>query len=409
MIDNYVIYLGGSITHSVNFEYLKKKKYKIILIDQNPNCYCRKYSDFFINLSQTETKKILLNLKKFFYNKKFSVIDCFGTAHYSYPAINKIKLKYLKNSVNDTFLMHKYEQKKKLKNSNLIPEYILLPNFEKIRNNKRYYLNKIFKFCESKDFNLHVKSDGKHQGEGIIKIDEKLSKLKFEKKYFKLILDLYKKTKRVYIEETIDGKLLNIDFIKKENGDVMFLPLILRDRVILDGKKKFLSVFQYLDNSRIISENFYVEFKKIIIKLYKNIAIFGTIDAKVYKNYCKILEISPHFHNSKIHKFLNNNDLLDIYLNKNHHKKIKKFQKTNTGGYIFVHGKNNYTKKMENYVKKKSEKILIDNIDISKRKTFLKKNGFIKDDFYLIYFKVKSKKNLKLITSYLEQNKKNIY
>ena len=64
---------------------------------------------------------------------------------------------------------------------------------------------------------------------------------------------------------------------------------------------------------------------------------------------------------------------------------------------------------MENYVKKKSEKILIDNIDISKRKTFLKKNGFIKDDFYLIYFKVKSKKNLKLITSYLEQNKKNIY
>ena len=409
MIDNYVIYLGGSITHSVNFEYLKKKKYKIILIDQNSNCYCRKYSDFFINLSQTETNKILISLKKFFHNKKFNVIDCYGTAHYSYPTVNKIKLKYLTNSVNDTFLMHKYIQKKKLKNSNLIPEYILLPTFQKIKKNKKYYLNKIFKFCESKKFNLHVKSDGKHQGEGIIRIDKKVTRIKFEKKYFKFILNLFKKTKRVYIEETVDGKLVNIDFIKKENGNVIFLPLIMRDRVILDGKKKFLSVFQYLDNSKIINENFYNEFKKIIKKLYKNIPVFGTIDAKVHNNYCKILEISPHFHNSKIHKFLNNNDLLDIHLNKNQHQKIKRFQKTNTGGYIFVHGKNNFTKKMKNYVKKKSEKILIDNIDTSKRKTFLKKNGFINGDFYLIYFKVKSKKNLDLISNYLEQNKKNIY
>ena len=106
---------------------------------------------------------------------------------------------------------------------------------------------------------------------------------------------------------------------------------------------------------------------------------------------------------------MNNNDLLDIHLSKNYQKKLKRFQKTNIGGYIFVHGKNNHTKKMENYVKKKSDKILIDNIDISKRKTFLKKNGFIKDGFYLIYFKVKSKKNLKLISSYIEQNKNNIY
>ena len=53
---------------------------------------------------------------------------------------------------------------------------------------------------------------------------------------------------------------------EKENGDVIFLPLILRDRVILGGKKKFLSVFQYLDNSRIINKNFYIEFKKIMKK-----------------------------------------------------------------------------------------------------------------------------------------------
>ena len=157
-------------------------------------------------------------------------------------------------------------------------------------------------------------------------------------------------------------------------------------------RKKFLSVFQYLDNSNIINDDFYVEFKNILKSLYKNISIFGTIDAIVSKYYCKILEISPHFHNTKIHKFLNNNDLLDIHLNKNTIKNSKSLKKTNIGGYIFVHEKNIHTKKMLNYVKKKSIKIQIDNIDISKRKTFLKKNGSITEGFHLIYFKVKSLK-----------------
>ena len=113
-----------------------------------------------------------------------------------------------------------------------------------------------------------------------------------------------------------------------------------------------MSVFQYLDNSNIINDYFYVEFKNILKSLYKNISIFGTIDAIVSKYYCKILEISPHFHNSKIHKFLNNNDLLDIHLNKSTTKNLKSFKKTNIGGYIFVHEKNIHTKKMQNYVKK---------------------------------------------------------
>ena len=42
-----IVYLGGSITQSANFEYLKKKKKYTILIDTNLNCYCRKYADHF--------------------------------------------------------------------------------------------------------------------------------------------------------------------------------------------------------------------------------------------------------------------------------------------------------------------------------------------------------------------------
>ena len=167
------------------------------------------------------------------------------------------------------------------------------------------------------------------------------------KKYFTSILNLFKKTEQVYIEETVDGKLVNIDFIKKENGDLIFLPLILRDRVILSGKKKFLSVFQYLDNSNVINDDFYDEFKNILKNLYRKIPIFGTIDAKVSEYNCKILEISPHFHNTKIHKLLNNNDLLDIHLNKNKIKNSKSLKKNNIGGYIFVHEKNIHTKNVK--------------------------------------------------------------
>ena len=67
MVNRFIIYLGGSITQSTNIKYLKKK-YKIILIDQNPNCYCRKYCDIFLNISVTDVKKIIFYLKKILKN-----------------------------------------------------------------------------------------------------------------------------------------------------------------------------------------------------------------------------------------------------------------------------------------------------------------------------------------------------
>ena len=56
-------------------------------------------------------KKIIFYLKNF-KNKNYSIVDCFGVAHYSYPAVNKIKLKYVKNFKDDKFLMYKHIQKK---------------------------------------------------------------------------------------------------------------------------------------------------------------------------------------------------------------------------------------------------------------------------------------------------------
>ena len=59
-----VIYLGGSITQLSNLRYLRKKKFKIILIDNDVNCYCKRYCDDFLNISQTNISEILFNLDK---------------------------------------------------------------------------------------------------------------------------------------------------------------------------------------------------------------------------------------------------------------------------------------------------------------------------------------------------------
>ena len=91
---DYIVYLGGSISQSTNFEILKRK-FKIILIDQNPNCFCKKYCDIYLNISLVEIKKINFHLTKIIKNENCKIIDCFGIAHYSYPAVISIKKKYL--------------------------------------------------------------------------------------------------------------------------------------------------------------------------------------------------------------------------------------------------------------------------------------------------------------------------
>jgi len=410
MKDNYIIYLGGSITQSVNFKYLKKQKYKIILIDQNPDCYCRKFCDYYFNISQTNIKKILSSLKKFFKNKKFNVIECFGVAHYSYPSVNKIKLKYIKNSIDDKFLMHKSVQKKKLKKNILSPDFMILPNKEKIKSNSNYYWDGIYNFCKKNNFNVFFKSDLMHQGQGIIEISSKLSKINFVKKYKKLVFQLFKNTKIIYLEKKIEGRLLNIDFIKKLNDEVIFFPPIYRDKVILKNKKKFLTVFQYLNKQNLIKKKYYDEISNIIKKLYKGIATFGTLDVIINKNELKIIEWSPHFHNSKIYKFLNNIEILDIYMRKlNYNYKQENYNKMNVGGYIYILNENKDSNKLLKFVKKNSMKILIDYIDTKKRKIFLRKHAFVKKNFHIVYFKTNSSINLQRITNYLEKNKNLLY
>ena len=61
----------------------------------------------------------------------------------------------------------------------------------------------------------------------------------------------------------MDGRLLNIDIIKNENDQIIFLPAIFRDKIIFTDKRKYLSVYQYVSNENIIQNKDLNKLKKI--------------------------------------------------------------------------------------------------------------------------------------------------
>lgn len=405
-----IIYLGGSATQSVNFEYFKNNKIYTILVDQNPKCFCRKYSNIFINISQTDILNIIIKLKKIISSKNLKIIDCFGVAHYSYPAVNKIKKTFIKNYKTDNFLLYKHVQKQKLLNYKITPKYLKLPTKITFSKNRNNYMNKIYSFVKNNNFKAFIKPSTTHQGVGISEIKMINDKNLFIKKYYLIILNSYKYCNHLYIEQKVEGRLLNLDIIKNENDEVIFLPTIFRDKVIFNDKRKYLSVFQYINNENIISKKHLNKIKQIFIDIFPKKKIFSTIDCIILGDELNVLELSPHFHNSKIIKFLNNQFVLDFYFKEKFSNKILKIKKkTNIGGYIFLLNNNQKTKKLLNIVKTNSSKILVDDIDISKRKKFFKKHAFVKKKFSIIYFKCKNDFKLKIISEYLEDNKNEIY
>lgn len=407
---NCIIYLGGSITQSSNFEFFKKKKIFTILIDQNPKCYCRKYSDIFLNYSQTDIIKIIIRLKKIIFSKNLKIIDCFGVAHYSYPAVNKIKKTFLKNYKRDNFLLYKHIQKQKLIKYKITPKYLKLPTKITFSKNKINYMNKIYNFVKNNNFKAFIKPSTTHQGVGISEIKKVNDKTVFKKKYYPIILKSYKYCDYLYIEQKVEGRLLNLDIIKNENNQVIFLPTIFRDKVVFNDKRKYLSVFQYINNENIIQKKHLNIIKQIFIERFPKKKIFATIDCIIQHNQLHVLELSPHFHNSKMIKFLNKEFVLDLYFKEKFSNEMFKVEKKiNLGGYIFLLNNNEESKKLINIVKSNSSKIHIDEIDISKRKNFFKKYAFVKKKFFLIYFKCKNDSKLKLISNYLENNKDKIY
>ena len=113
-------------------------------------------------------------------------------------------------------------------------------------------MSKIFEFAKSNNFKIFIKPSSTHQGVGITEIKNKFNQKVFNKKFYPIILNSFKYCSHLYIEQKVDGRLLNIDIIKNENDQIIFLPAIFRDKIIFTDKRKYLSVYQYVSNEKII-------------------------------------------------------------------------------------------------------------------------------------------------------------
>lgn len=405
-----VIYLGGSITQLSNLRYLRKKKFKIILIDNDVNCYCKRYCDDFLNISQTNISEILFNLDKIIKKKNYKIIDSFGLAHFSYLAINMIKKRYLNNYKKDYFLMSKHVQKKEIIKSKLTPEYIEIPEKKKLFKRKNYFMNKIYNFYKKSNYKVFIKPSDTHQGIGITEINQKIPKTKFIKKYYDIIIKTFQLSKNLYLEKSIPGRLINLDFIKKENGDVIFLPLVYRDKVKFNGKKKYHTVFEYINNKNTIENNSIQKIKKILNRQFKNIKTFGTIDLMQTNEKIKILEISPHFHHVNLFKFIYNLDLIGLYF-ENYQPEIinKKLSNNKIGGSIFLDSKNKYSENLIKLVKKNSIKMMINNLQTNNKIKYLEKDFLVNKSLRILYFQCKNLKQIKKIYLHVNSKKRKIF
>ena len=215
----------------------------------------------------------------------------------------------------------------------------------------------------------------------------------------------------MYLEKATPGKLINLDFVKKENDEIIFFPLIYRDKVKFSGKKKYHTVFEYLNNENTISSDCVQKIRKILKKQYPATKTFGTIDLIQTKERIKILEISPHFHHINLFRFLYNIDLIDLYF-ENYEQEIidkKIFLENKLGGCIFLNTKNRFCENLVNFVKKNSIKIMIHNVQTNNKSKYLEKDFLINKSLRILYFECESLKNIRKIYLYLNAQKRKLF
>ncbi len=306
--------------------------------------------------------------------------------------------------------MSKHVQKKEIIKSKLTPEYIEIPEKKKLFKRKNYFMNKIYNFYKKSNYKVFIKPSDTHQGIGITEINQKIPKTKFIKKYYDIIIKTFQLSKNLYLEKSIPGRLINLDFIKKENGDVIFLPLVYRDKVKFNGKKKYHTVFEYINNKNTIENNSIQKIKKILNRQFKNIKTFGTIDLMQTNEKIKILEISPHFHHVNLFKFIYNLDLIGLYF-ENYQPEIinKKLSNNKIGGSIFLDSKNKYSENLIKLVKKNSIKMMINNLQTNNKIKYLEKDFLVNKSLRILYFQCKNLKQIKKIYLHVNSKKRKIF
>jgi hypothetical protein len=133
----YIIFLGGNFKQLPYLKRIKKKNYKIILIDKNIDCPGKKYSDFFFQSSYTDKEKLNKILSKI---KKYKIRSIFSaSAHFAYIGgsylANKLNLAYPDEKSIKTCLDKKLFYPFFRKNKINIPKTYLIKNKVELKKN----------------------------------------------------------------------------------------------------------------------------------------------------------------------------------------------------------------------------------------------------------------------------------
>lgn len=277
-----VIFLGGGISQQIFIKSINDLGFKIILIDKDKYCPCKKNADIFFNIDLKNYKKIISQLDTI--KRDYDFISSYAVADYAIKTLTKINDKFKidglkKNLIN--FFNNKEISKKNFINAGInVPKSIFYGNLKQF--------NFFIKKYKKKKKKIVIKCIDQNNSQGLAILNNpSISRINLEANHS------FKLSKKIIIEEYLKGKTYSVDCI------------------ILNEKIKIISTSENIYNSKNKIENFYViqpaklkekiinQLQNLIKKLFSNSATYkgpATIDFIISNKKIYFLEISPHFH-----------------------------------------------------------------------------------------------------------------
>ncbi len=304
----FIVFVGGGVQEVNILKYLKRK-YKIILLDRNKECACKKYSDLFINVSATNLYSIKKNISKIL-KKRPLIALTFSELEMATTVINNAI--FLENRIG---LKKVFNFKNKLMSKKNF-------NMYKVRTPEFIYSKKISeinKFCKKYNYRCFTKPIIGFGGIGAKKL--------LGKQNIKKFFDGNKK--KCLVEKFINGRMIDVNGFFDLNGDFHCLGIFERN-----FDKNFPSeVFAVYPAN--ISPKLYNEASKITELSLRSLGInFGPVKSDLILNKGKffVLEVANRLHGPKsfeLYSLSNGSNHLDIILNSISNNKLINTKPTN--------------------------------------------------------------------------------
>lgn len=316
------IVLGAGIEQEYLYELLKKNNIKIITVDKNSNAHCIKYSDFYICHSIKNYKNLYNILKKKLikYNLKPLSIMTIATD-------NPVSISYLCRKFNLASIS--LNSAKKVSNKILMKKEFKKKN---IPTSKFFTFNskkKFEKFYQHQKKDLIIKPSNSSGSRGVFLLNSNYDKKKINSYFDKSLQYSSEKTKRVIVEEYLEGPQISAEGIFYKDK---FYLIALSDRNYKTTKYLLPNIIE--DGGELPSKfenKFRKKIERLIFNAAKSLEIsWGPIKADIVINNNKpyIIElaarISGGYFATNTIRFSYKYDIVKNYIKLSNNKKIDK-------------------------------------------------------------------------------------